>query len=351
MGRRDFVVLGAAMTLLGARPGRAFARESSPDPLAGLDPELRPVARRLLEAARSAPPLTAATLAQARPGGAAYAAPLRADIPVETRVIPGMPENPEVTVHIVNARPVEKRPAILHTHGGGFILGAAKWELRYLQDIAAALDCVILSVEYRLAPETRYAGSIEDNYAGLKWLHAHAPELGGDPARIALLGESAGGGHAALLAIAARDRGEVPVALQLLLYPMLDDRTGSTRAAPSHLPPIVWDAALNRLGWRSFLGMEPGDADVPVRAVPARTRDLAGLPPAYIAVGGLDLFADEDIDYARRLTDAGVPTELLVVPGAFHAFDRLAPDTAIARRFDRAKLDALRRAFGLSGAA
>jgi len=188
-------------------------------------------------------------------------------------------------------------------------------------------------------------GSIEDNYAGLRWMHASAGELGVDPERIALLGESAGGCHAALLAITARDRGEVPVAFQALIYPMLDDRTGTTVHTPPFTGTVVWDAASNAYGWRSFLGVAPGGPDVPATAVPARIANLEGLPPTFIAVGGADLFVSEDIKYARRLTQAGVATELLVVPRAFHAFDRIATDTAIAERFTRAKMDALRRAF------
>ena len=203
------------------------------------------------------------------------------------------------------------------------------------------------SVEYRLAPETTFAGSVEDNYAGLKWLHAHAVELGADPARIAVMGESAGGGHAALLAIAARDRGEVPLAFQCLVYPMLDDRTGTSRTVPAHVGTLVWTPERNRFGWDSFLGVKAGGIDAPKGAVPARVANLAGLPPAFIGVGTLDLFADEDIDYAQRLNAAGVLTELLVVPGAFHGFDGIGAQLPVGKWFNRAKSDALRRGFGM----
>jgi acetyl esterase/lipase len=177
----------------------------------------------------------------------------------------------------------------------------------------------------------------------LRWLHEHAEEIGVDPARVAVMGESAGGGHAALLALTARDRGQLPIAFQCLVYPMLDDRTGSTREVPSPIGTLLWTATSNQFGWRSFLGQEPGGSTVPAGAVPARVADLAGLPPAWIGVGSIDLFVDEDIEYARRLIAAGVPTELLVVPGAFHGFDGIAADTAVAKRFNAAKLDALRR--------
>ena len=160
-----------------------------------------------------------------------------------------------------------------------------------------------------------------------------------------VMGESAGGGHAALLAIAARDRGTVPLVFQALVYPMLDDCTGSGRDPAPGLGRIGWDGPSNRFGWAAFLGTAPGSADVPRAAVPARTVSLAGLAPAFIAVGGLDLFLHEDVDYALRLTDAGVPVQLLVTPGAFHGFDRAAPDATLSRQFIAAKLDALRRAF------
>jgi len=356
ISRRDFARWsGAALALglvsrstLSAAAGTANPRAATgmsiEDRLAPIDPELRPAARQMLSLGM--PPLSAATLHRGPTGAGPPPAPLLPDIKVAERQIAAQGALPTVTVYVVNADPAKRRPAILHTHGGGFIVGAAKGELRYLQETARDLDCVIVTVEYRLAPETRYTGSTEDNYAGLKWLHSHADELGVDRARIALMGESAGGGHAAILAIRARDRGEIPLAFQALVYPMLDDRTGSTAPIPSYIATVGWSPPENRFGWQSFLGMAPGGANVPVAAVPARTKNLAGLPPAFIGVGGSDLFADEDMEYARRLTRADVPTELLVVPRAFHGFDRVAPDTTLAQRFTKAKLNALRRAFG-----
>ena len=159
------------------------------------------------------------------------------------------------------------------------------------------------------------------------------------------MGDSAGGGHAAILAITARDRGEVPLAFQCLIHPMLDDRTGTTRKVPAHVGKLIWTAEGNRFGWESFLGMAPGRPSVPQEAVPARVENLAGLPPAFIGVGTLDLFVDEDIDYAQRLNAAGVPAELIVVPGAFHGFDGMP--SKIGQWFNAAKLDALRRGLGL----
>jgi acetyl esterase/lipase len=210
--------------------------------------------------------------------------------------------------------------------------------------MARALDCTIVSIDFRNAPETRHDGSLEDNYAGLQWTHRHADELGIDRSRIAVMGESGGGGHAALLAMAARDRGEMQLLFQALIYPMIDDRTGSSRATPPHLGAFNWNADANRFGWRCFLGQEPGTDLVPSAAVPAR-QSVAGLPSTFIGVGALDLFADENVNFTRRLLDAGVPTELLVVPGAFHGFDLVASDADVSKRFNAAKLDALRRAF------
>jgi len=352
MSRRAFTRLGATVagTALALRSGAALAAVGGggevADPLAHVAPELRPAARQML-AMGQLPELTEASLAKIRSGAPPVAQPLRTDVPVSRQMVPVRPGWPDVAVYVVNARPGMHRPAILHTHGGGFILGSAKSEVPRLQAFAAELDCTIVSVEYQLAPEARYATSIEQNYAGLRWLYQQASALGVDRTRIAVMGESAGGGHAALLAFTARDRGEVPLLFQLLVYPMLDDRTGSTHQLPPFFGSVGWSPAANRFGWRAFLGVEPGGAKVPAAAVPARRTDLAGLPPAFIGVGGIDLFASEDIDFGRRLLEAGVPTEIVVVPGAFHGFDAAAADTSLAKDFNAAKMKALRRAMGL----
>ncbi|MGO8793238.1 MAG: alpha/beta hydrolase fold domain-containing protein [Candidatus Sulfotelmatobacter sp.] len=191
-------------------------------------------------------------------------------------------------------------------------------------------NCLVVSVDYRLAPETHFPGSLEDNYAALRWLYTNADTLGIDRKRIAIGGESAGGGHAAALAIAARDRKEFPILFQLLIYPMLDDRTGSTRPVPPGIGEFVWNATSNRFGWTSLLGVPAGSPTVPAGAVPARVENVAGLPPAFISVGAIDLFAGEDIEYGRRLLEAGVPTELHVIPGAYHGYNLLAPQTTVS---------------------
>jgi acetyl esterase/lipase len=342
LDRRTLIAAGAT---LAAAPALAAARAATPrDPLWFVDPELRPKAREIQQEMRDGAPLgSPGGLAAARKGMSAWAQPPSPEVTVDRKSIAGPRGAPQLAVYVINAQSGASRPGILHMHGGGFVLGSPAGDIPRLQSLAKALDCAIVSVDYRLAPETRFTGSIEDNYAGLLWLQRNAGALGVDPARLAIMGESAGGGHAALLAIAARDRGEVPLVFQCLTYPMLDDRTGSTRAVAPPIGTLLWNAEANRFGWRSFLGEAPGGASVPARAVPARTPDLAGLPPAWIGVGGIDLFVDEDIDYARRLIDAGVPTDLIVVPGAFHGFDVIAEQSSVARRFNAARLAALKR--------
>lgn len=349
ISRRD-IVRGATLTAAaGLLPGRVAARpsaEAAIDPLTAVAPELRSAAKGIQDMVRAMPPIAQSYRTMRNQPAPAPAA----DVPYVARRITGAPGQPDVTIYVINARAGTARPAILHTHGGGFIVGSAKASIAQCQDIARQLDAVVVTVEYRLAPETPYTGSIEDNHAALVWLHAHAAELGADLNRIAVMGESAGGGHAALLALAARDRRSVKLAFQMLIYPMLDDRTGSSRPVPPYIGAIGWDPPANRLGWQSFLARAPGGPGVPAAAVPARVANLAGLPPTFIGVGSVDLFVDEDVAYARRLIDAGVPTELVVVPGAFHGFDAAAADTGLARRFTATKIAALRRAFALPDA-
>lgn len=354
LGRRALLqAMGAGAGLGLLHPSALLAAEVEDPYLRMVHPELRRIAGMIQRMGAATSPLSAKTLAAARAGMGGFRKPVRSDVPVERRAIPVGPGHPDVGIFIVNAAKDGARPAILHTHGGGFVMGSAELGLRDLQDLCAELGCVAVSVDYRLAPETTYAGSIEDNHAGLKWLYANAASLGADPARIALLGDSAGGGHAALLAITARDRGEVPVMFQCLIYPMLDDRTGTTGTVPPHVGRLIWTAQQNRYGWAAFLGTAPGGRHVPARAVPARTANLAGLPPAFIGVGTLDLFHDEDVEYARRLNDAGVATELIVVPGCFHGFDGLGamdPTVRVSAWFNTAKQAALRQAWGMAPA-
>lgn len=208
---------------------------------------------------------------------------------------------------------------------------------------ANSVGCIILSVDYRLAPETHAPDSVEDCYAGLRWLWTKAPELGVDRTKIAVMGESAGGGLAAALTLLARDRGEIALAYQLLDAPMIDDRTCIRPRHPVN-SDFTWTFENNVFGWTSLLGTEPGGPDVSPYAAAARATDLSGLPPTFISCSSLDLFLDENLDYAGRLARAGVPVELHVYPRAFHGF-ALNPDAAISKAATQEKRAALRRAF------
>jgi triacylglycerol lipase len=261
--------------------------------------------------------------------------------------IPGPADAPEVRVLVYTAPPVglAPRPAYLYIHGGGYVLGSADMMDVASRQMAVDLGCVVVSVDYRLAPETRWPGAVEDCYAALRWMNENAATLGIDTARIAVGGESAGGGHAAALALLARDRGEYAICFQMLDCPMLDDRTGSTHDPHPYCGEFVWTPEKNRYGWRALLGGEPGSSDVPAAAVPARAESLAGLPPAIVLVGSLDLFLEEDMDYARRLLRTGVPAELHVIPGGYHGFGIAgagAPQVELVHRLRNA---ALARAF------
>lgn len=233
-----------------------------------------------------------------------------------------------------------RQPAILHMHSGGYVFGSARMSMAANQILVADLGCMVISVNYRLAPETPFPGPLEDCYAALRWMHENASSLGIDSSRIAVAGESAGGGLAAALALLARDRGEFSIAHQQLSYPMLDDRP-----TPRHpyAGEFVWTRDANRLSWQALLGEDAGGEAVSPYAAAARTEDLSGLPGAFILVGALDLFIEQNMDYARRLIRAGVPTELHVYPGAYHAFDMLA-DAAVAERARKEATAALKRA-------
>ena len=226
-------------------------------------------------------------------------------------------------------------PALLWIHGGGYVIGSAAQDDVLCRRFASTLGVTVASVEYRLAPQHPYPAGLEDCYAALSWL-AGLPAV--DPGRVAIGGASAGGGLAAALALLARDRGEIPLVAQLLVYPMLDDRSvGAELDHPGHR---LWTHESNSFGWSAYLG--GADPDV---AVPARHQDLSGLPAAWVGVGTLDLFHDEDLAYAQRLRGAGVPCDVEVVEGAFHGFDGIAAKTPVARSFFDSQCATLRRAF------
>jgi acetyl esterase/lipase len=345
--RRE-MLMGAGVALLAGGRGIAapMTPAATPDRFALVDPAMIDDLRMVTPMVVSADNLTAFRHRPAtRPAHPAPppAIPLA---PNTTVTIPGLPGRPPVrTVQFDGAPGRQGRGAVVWMHGGGYVAGAASipGDLRVA---AARAGWLIVSVDYRLAPEATYTQSIDDNLAALRWVVDRAAALGVDRARIAVGGASAGGGHAAMLALAARDAGGLPVAAQVLIYPMLDDRTGSTRPARPGTGDFIWTPAANRFGWSSLLGVPAGSTRVPARVVPARRQDLAGLPPAFIGVGTLDLFLDEDIAYAGALQVAGVPVDLAVVPAAFHAFDGIAATAPASRAFTARWIAFLERALG-----
>lgn len=276
------------------------------DPFATLDTETLPLVR-----ARELPPV-----------------PLSDAVVRQDYVVPS---DPDVTIRVHRPVGVDgPLPCLYWIHGGGYVIGSYEGDDARFDAWCPEYRCVGVSVEYRLAPETPYPGPLDDCYAGLKWVYDHHEELGIDPDRIGIGGVSAGAGLAAGLALLARDRAEIPLRFQLLDCPMLDDRQ---RTPSSQLDGLrVWNRDSNTFGWRSYLGDLYGSPDVPGYAAPARATDLGGLPPAYVCVGTVDGFRDEDIDYATRLLQAGVPAELHVFPGAPHGV-MLFPETLVARRY------------------
>lgn len=257
-------------------------------------------------------------------------------IPADVQVV-SLPSGATVRVFRPSQQPTADSPALLWIHGGGYIIGTAAQDDRLCRRFSAELGVTVASVDYRLAPQHPYPAALEDCWAALTRL-AELP--GVDPARIAIGGASAGGGLAAALAQLAVDRAEVSPVLQLLVYPMLDDRSAALEPNRGYR---LWNPRSNLFGWTSYLG----GAD-PQVAVPARRTDLAGLAPAWIGVGTLDLFYDEDLLYAERLREAGVSCAVETVSGAFHGFDQLVPKAAVSQAFFASQCASLRGAFTLA---
>jgi acetyl esterase/lipase len=308
-----------------------------------VDPELAPLIEQLPGFA-----FDSVGIVQMRAMMAAMAPPAapQPGVTVYEAKAPGRDGAPDV--RLIITAPAEAgrgRPGVLHIHGGGFVMGAPEMTGETDAAYAREFGAVVVSVDYRLAPETPHPGPVEDCYAGLAWLAGEAEALGVDPDRIAVSGESAGGGLAAALVLLAKHRGEIPVAFQHLVFPMLDDRTVTHSDPSPFFGQFVWTPESNRFGWASLLGRASGASDVSPFAAPARAVDLAGLPPTFMICGALDLFLEEDLEYARRLMRAGVPTELHIYPGAPHGF-MFVPDAEVTRAFARDSMAALRRAIG-----
>ncbi|WP_254295253.1 alpha/beta hydrolase [Sphingomonas tagetis] len=237
-------------------------------------------------------------------------------------------------------------PVILYMHGGGYLQGSAEMGEASHLHLARELDALVISIDYRLSPMTRFPGALEDCYAALRWVYCQGGAWDADLSRVMVSGASAGGGLAAGLALLARDRGEFQIHFQHLIYPMLDDRSGMPGVAPACTGEYVWTPEANVFAWQSLLGDDPASMSPSPYAAPARATDVSGLPPAFIACGAIDLFIVENVAYARKLICAGVPTELHVYAGAPHGF-HLIGEADVTRSANRDSFNALARAAGV----
>lgn len=247
---------------------------------------------------------------------------------------------------VYSPKDTSPRGGLLWIHGGGMVMGTPEMNDAPNRYLAQQANCVVVAVAYRLAPEAPYPAGLEDCFKVLQWMHREAVALGIAGERIAVAGESGGGALCAGLSLLARDRGDAALSAQFLMFPMLDDRTG-TPAEPDALPfsgEFVWTRASNRFCWDAVLGKRT-DAEVSMDASPGRATDLSGLPPTFLSVGDMDLFVGEDLRFARQLIHDGVPTELHVYPGAPHGFTAWGAQTEIAQRCQRAFWDSIIRHF------
>jgi len=306
--------------------------------------ELLPSLNALMQLTEQSPPLNGANLGfyrkRSRVGGSK---PLE-DVPFEVvDVVEGQGYR-GFRLWLINTNANANalaRPAVLHFHGGGLVMGNCQNSLPRMQALAKALNCAVVSVEYGLAPEVGPDEAQLQHQAALNWVIAQAATRAIDSSRISLLGVSAGGCHAVNLALRCAESNMIGLAGMALLYPMLDDRTGSTVMPPAHQGQYLWTAEQNHYGWRTFLGKAPGSDKIPSYHVPARAKTLSGLPPTFIAVGELDLFYAENCAFVTRLEAAGIAAELYTVPGAFHAFESIAPQSQLADEFNQRLLQAL----------
>lgn len=266
------------------------------------------------------------------------------DVVIEDVTVPGPDGAGPVSLRVYGPRSLRApSPALFWIHGGGYISGSPEQDEASSIGFARTLGITVVALRYRLAPTHPSPAALDDAYAGLRWVFEQAEARGIDVSRIAVGGASAGGGLAAGLVLYAHDRGEVRPAFQLLVYPMLDDRT-VTRTDMDTRNVRIWSTGSNRFGWTSYLGAEPGSDGISPYAAPARRDDLTGLPPAWIGVGTLDLFHDEDLVYAERMLASGVECEVVTIPGAPHGFDAVFRKANVSREFWRTQAEALRRA-------
>ncbi|MCL2693464.1 MAG: alpha/beta hydrolase [Rikenellaceae bacterium] len=263
-------------------------------------------------------------------------------VEVEDLIVPGVDGEPDVPVTVITPRGRNKEqllPGMLYMHGGGYTNGLAKEPS--INRYAEQINCVLVSVGYRRAPENPYPAALNDCYSALVWLYENAGQLGVDSSRIAVVGVSAGGGLAAALALYARDKKGPPICFHAPLAPMLDDRN-ITESSKDITDGRVWDRTKNVNGWRAYLGKMEGEP--PPYAAPARAADLSGLPPMFCYVGELDMFRDETIEYVARAAKAGVPVELLVYRGCYHGCELHSPNSDIVQRIRQNNMAALKAA-------
>lgn len=259
--------------------------------------------------------------------------------------IPGSAQDQEISLRIY--RPIDAEsslPCIYWIHGGGMVMGDLDQSDPTCEQLVDELGCIVVSVDYRLAPEHPYPAPVDDCFIGLEWVAENTEELGIDASRIAISGQSAGGGLSAAVALRARDEGGPELCFQLLIYPMLDDRNVSESS--KQVTDIgIWDRDMNVQAWEAYLGELSGSDDLPPYAAPGRVNDLSGLPPTFVDVGTHDAFRDETIFYVKRLVESGVETEFHLLPGGFHAYDTFAPESQLAQRTWATRFDALQQAF------
>ncbi|MGE7932662.1 alpha/beta hydrolase [Viridibacillus arvi] len=260
------------------------------------------------------------------------------------RMIPGAAGEMLVKIYEPVEENLDKLPAMLWIHGGGYVMGHPDMDDVLCERFVQTAKCVVVSVDYRLAPEHQYPAAIEDCYAGLVWMTNEADSLGIDVNRVAIAGASGGGGLTAALAIMARDKGGPSIIFQMPLYPMLDNRNITLSSYEITEDHATWNRANNSTAWSMYLGKEYDSNELSPYAVPSRADNLAGLPPTYTCVGQLDLFRDETNEYVTRLALAGVDVEFHLYPGCFHCFEVFVPEAEVSQRASQNYLDAMARA-------
>lgn len=267
------------------------------------------------------------------------------DVSIENVYIAGKNDKQKIRLRIYKPKSIsEAMPVLVWMHGGGYIIGNPKQDDASCIQYAREAGITVVSVDYRLAPKHPFPAGLEDCYSTLKWIVSNAQQLGIDNKRIAVGGGSAGAGLAASLAQFTYDQNEIKLIFQLLVYPMLDDRT-VLRTDIDDSNNITWNQKSNQFGWESYLGKKCGDEDMPEYSVAARRKNLSGLPTTWIGVGTLDIFYDEDMAYAQRLKEAGVQCEAYEVFGAFHGFDVFDSQIPIVQDFKKSQITALKKCF------